>query len=168
MPGDSLYGKFWQAPILNIKDSSLFYFDGVSWRYMYNYSLIVPLEKATDEILEKIMKQDLKNYFGYDVVLKKKKMPYWRGRCCEFGKNEFKNKGATPNLEHNIESSESGIRIINQPLYLLIFRLYALNQNEPPFLDETGIKGNIDIQLDGDLGNFSVLKKNCIKKGSIL
>ncbi|MEJ0082013.1 MAG: DUF3738 domain-containing protein [Puia sp.] len=160
-----MYGKFWQDPKLEIKDSSIFDFDGFFGKNMFCYSLIVPTEKATDEFLGRIMKQDLRNYFGFEVVLKKKKMPYWRVVASNSAKIKMRTKGAAPNIEHNVEHSDTRILIVNQSLNVLIQRIAGLNFYEPPFLDETGINGNIDIQMDGDLENFSVLKKELHKNG---
>jgi thiol-disulfide isomerase/thioredoxin len=164
-PGDSLYGRRWQRPILEMRDSSIFIFDGFEGKNMFCYSLIVPQEQATDDNLKRIMKQDLKNNFGYDVVFEKRKMPYWRLVATETARVKLKTKGAPFDELQNYQSSATGFIFTNRPVNDLLIKLTGLYPYDSLFLDETGIDGNIDITLEGELDNFNKLRKALQKNG---
>jgi thiol-disulfide isomerase/thioredoxin len=72
------YGDFWYRAILEVRDTTPFKFSFKSPLNRYNYSLIVPDEKATAAFLQKAMQRDLQTYFGYQASVEIRMMPYWR------------------------------------------------------------------------------------------
>lgn len=80
------YGKLWPEVILEVNDPAPF----ADWRDeykngeykelsegFYNYSLIVPKEKANNRFLQSVMRSDLKSWFGYNVMIEERGMPVW-------------------------------------------------------------------------------------------
>jgi uncharacterized protein (TIGR03435 family) len=146
--GDSLYQVMSQSLVLEIKDTALFQFDFQLASGIYNYSLLVPPQKASREYLMKMMQKDLKGYFGYDVFIETRKMPYWKLIASEKAKRTLLTKGKK---QVSIWSDNAYV-IQNSPVENLL-GLVAAHEvySKLPFMDETGIKGNIDIALSVDL-----------------
>ncbi|HEY3404722.1 MAG TPA: redoxin family protein [Ohtaekwangia sp.] len=72
------YGRWWHKPVLDVADSSLFQFDWKSPVNRYNYSLQVPAVLGTAAFMQALMQRDLLGYFGYDVTVETRMMPYWK------------------------------------------------------------------------------------------
>jgi hypothetical protein len=158
------YGKYWLNPLLELPDSSNFEYDLKTGRGLYCYSLSVPLSKAKTLIMREIMKNDLRNYFGYDVSVELRQMPYWKLIASEDAKINLRTKGIAISADSDADGY-SRFEIINGPVYKLIQVLWGNHQSEPPFIDETGIKGNIDIRLDADLSDLNDIKKSLQQYG---
>jgi thiol-disulfide isomerase/thioredoxin len=75
-PADSLYGDSYFNPILEMQDTSAFASDGFTNRYCY--SLFIPTAKAGKEHVLSGMRADLEKFFGYEIRMEKRVMPYWK------------------------------------------------------------------------------------------
>jgi thiol-disulfide isomerase/thioredoxin len=144
--GRNNYGKYWLRPILEIVDTSDFEFNYKNGKNIYCYNLIMPLERASKFSLQQIMKRDLKNYFGYDVKIMDSVMPCWRLVATEEAKIKLKTKNSL--YKGNNLNYLMTFELKNQPIYELIRALWAMHQDEPPFIDDTGIKGNVDLIIN--------------------
>lgn len=72
------YGEYWPTPILEVSDETFFEYDFDSPENRWSYALTVPDKKrATAAYLQKLMREDLKRYFGYEVSLETRDMPVW-------------------------------------------------------------------------------------------
>lgn len=141
----SPYGKWWKFPIVESKDAALEF----NWSFpenKYNYSLIVPLHKASTQYLKEVMQRDLKNYFGYDVTVEKRMMPCWKLVATEKAKANLRSKGGKIVISNSIDTKS--LKLSNVPVAMLISQLWLYNQMEPPFIDETAIEDNIDLELE--------------------
>lgn len=157
------YGKWWYTPLLEVKDSSNFKIDFQTGKGNYCYELIVPENKISNTLYrQKIMQNDLKNYFGYEVTVETRKMPYWKVTAAD--------KAALQSLKTEGEEPVFGgdgtkITLTNQSMERLISIMWGLYQMGPPFQDETGIMGNIDITLEGVLTDFNDFKRALKENG---
>ena len=109
-----------------------------------------------------VLQRELHNWFNYEIKLEIRKMPYWKLIASEKAKINLPtkvHKSFYQGIPH------VGFKAKNYPLKNLIVQLWANNQGEPPFIDETGIKGNIDISLDCVLTNLDDVKKALGKYG---
>jgi thiol-disulfide isomerase/thioredoxin len=158
----SSYGEYWIKPILEVKDSSAFEYDFKTGRGIYSYSLIVPKGKASAQFMQRTMQRDLEDYFGFAANIEKRKMPYWRLIVInQKAKNDLTTKGG-----NSVDkTTHFAIHYKNMPVKALIWQLWGHNQDSPPFVDETGIAGNIDIDFDANLMNFDEFKKGLNKCG---
>lgn len=164
----TVYGNFWPVPILEIKDSSKFKVDWNLGHGFYSYSLIVPTEDANKPFMMKMMQNDLKYYFGYDVRIEKRKMPYWRIIASEDSKAKLKTKGGITSTKQPFGLWQ-GLSLTNYPLsnFIRAIRTYAdfTDLDDQPLIDETGISGNIDITVQWLKGNLKSVKEALNKNG---
>lgn len=157
-----LYKTCWKYPILELSDSSLFRYDLNFNTGFYNYSLTVPKEKASRENLMEIMQRDLRNSFGFDVSLVRRKMPYWRLSATKEAIKNLKTRSGTT----EVTSGPTGIKGKNVSISTLLNVIYYYNSQElPPFIDETGITGNIDINLDAVMTSLPDVRNELQKNG---
>jgi thiol-disulfide isomerase/thioredoxin len=161
----AVYGRFWPSPVLETRDSSAFVsvFHGTTVKNIYCYSLIVPPEKATNKNLQELMQKDLKNYFGFEVSLENRKMPYWRLTASDSAKIKLLTKGGAP--DYPTSKGSSGFILKNMPIRFLIGIILNHHAKISPILDETGLEGNIDITIDALVTNFDELLKSLKKNG---
>ncbi|MBL4905768.1 MAG: TlpA family protein disulfide reductase [Flavobacteriaceae bacterium] len=159
------YGKWLRMPILEVTDSSDFKRDYITGKGIYSYELIVPEDRNKNTLFrQKIMQRDLQNYFNYDVNVETRLMPYWRVITTKNTNKKLITKGEETAIRGD---SYQNIELINIPMEKLISIMWGYHQIEPPFIDETGIKQNIDITLKGNLTKFKefrqALKENGIE-----
>lgn len=163
--GENDYGKWWPKPILEVKDTSAFGHDYNMHSKIYTYSLVAPKEKTDPEIMQKMMRRDLQNIFGYKVRLEKRTMPYYKLTASKKAKEKLRTSGGAKSDEGNGITS---FKIVNQPVSRLIKFLWGYNQKKPPFIDETGIDYHIDITMEGILTDFEYVKTELEKQGLFL
>ena len=158
------YGRYWIKPILEVRDSTEFETDEKTAKNFYDYSLVVPPGKATTPYVRAIMQRDLKNYFGFSAEIEDRLMPCWILTCSnEARENCTANGGVT-----FYDRDASYIEIKNGTIKCLIHSLWNMNQDKPPFIDETGIIKNINLKIDADITDFEELRNALQKKGFYL
>ena len=139
------YGQYYPEPQLLIHDSSAFQTDPETGNGFYCYSLsIPPWRKATTSDMQKMMQNDLDNYFGFKVRVEEKLMPCWVLTADSNVGESLKTHGGNPKSPEAADMS-----IVNEPIKVLMLNLILTNQNEGPFYDETGVSGKIDLHLEG-------------------
>jgi len=146
--GDTLYGKVWPEPTLEVKDSSIFEVDNFySAKNRYSYSLTLP-EKIDSRMKRmKVMQHNLEDYFGFKASLQLRRMPYWSLEAAETAKIKLRTKGAPPSPPPG--KTHSGVyTIVNHPVWYLLWSVFPMHMASGPVIDETGIDGNIDIKLN--------------------
>jgi hypothetical protein len=156
------YGKYWVRPLLEMKDTSAFDFDYSTGKNLYCYNLTVPYERANSTYMQSVMQRDLKNYFGFAVKVQDRVMPCLFLVATDEARRKLGTKGGVPAI------AGDGITyqvLVNQPISVLISVIWGQNQDEPPIIDQTGIKDNIDITIDAFMGDMSELKRALQKQG---
>jgi len=162
-PNDSLYGKVYSRPILQIKDSSIFENSGHSDVGHYSYSVLLPNQNLAKGLVMEQMQRDLETYFGLDATIENRKMPYWRLVLKdEQFKNKLVSKGSKTEL---INYSAGGFTAKSFPIKQLIGKLWYYFQLSHPFINETGIYGNIDISINALLTDFIDFKRALNENG---
>jgi hypothetical protein len=96
------------------------------------------------------MKDDMKRYLGVKVIQSTRKM-----NCLIISKKEAVNPIATKGGKPEMDYEKNSIRkfMTNQPMQVLMDFLNSLSS--VPLIDETGIVGNIDVELPADLFHLS-------------
>jgi len=160
---DSIYFHFFKKPILEIRDSSLFQKTTHKGRItsLYNYSLMMPKEKASLESMKIQAQCDLKKYFGFDATIETRMMPYYKLTATEEAKKKLKSKGGK-GAPYGNGDGYTGLHYINLPVSRIMY--FISNSYDKAdrysFVDETGIEGNIDLNLNVMLDDKeAVLKK---------
>ncbi len=160
------YGKYWRDPILEVKDTIPFQFSYRKSENRWNYSLIVP-ENLSAGALQKMMQRDLKNYFGYEASLETRKMPCWILTATKKAKRNLPTK--TPGEKYKVSGNlTDGFQITNTSINGIIYSLWASNQLGIPFIDKTGIEGEIDMFLKANTKVLEEMIKGLKEVGLIL
>jgi thiol-disulfide isomerase/thioredoxin len=158
----SSYGKYWYRPILEMTDSTIFEIKSKSTANKFNYRLQVPKKIGTSGFMQQAMRRDLETYFGYRVSIEKRFMPCWNLVVTDEVRKSLVSKGTGKN---RVETASNGDRLYRNGIIRdLIFELeirYGYAQHgqlvhhpelQPPFFDQTGIKGEIDYTISaGDI-----------------
>lgn len=139
----SSYGRLYQRPIWENKEANKYFNNSRNASLYFSYSMKTPTQLPVRQLQEN-MQRDLKNYFGFDVKVEKRMMPYWKLIAKPSAIRELATKGGEP---YDGEYDYAEFTLNNVPISRLIKYLWAHNQKEPPFVDSTGIVGNIDINL---------------------
>jgi len=163
---DKLYPgvPIWLNPILQIKDSSLFSYNWVSGKNLFCYSAVVPPEKCTKEFMLSVMQNDLHNYFGYRASIEMRKMPCYLLVISDAGlANNLKTKGGKAEVEETVR--RLGYKATNIPMDQFFTAIEGYAGSPQPFIDETGIKTNVDFAFEAPYGSLEGTNKALEKLG---
>jgi peroxiredoxin len=158
----SLKADWYPFPVLEVKDSADFVYDKNGGEIgRYNYAIRVPNDKQTAENLMKLIQDDLKKYFGYNVSIEKRKMPVWKLIANPGAVEKLKAKGGEPyTRDEGASGGPAGIVFKNWKFRKVSSVIYMLTRNLDdyqylPYLMDTDIfdKMNVDIELDCDMSN---------------
>jgi len=152
----SSYGKYWREPVLEVSDKTPFNATYTSPVNRYNYSLQVPRSKWGAREKQLVMRGDLQNYFGYEVTVETRMMPCWNITAAPGTAEKLATK--TPGQKFRQLEIEEGTHTVHnavmQDLVCLLelqfgadFRPADLGP-EPPFIDMTGIRGELDYSIE--------------------
>lgn len=163
-----LYGKVWPEPILEVNDTSVFKEDYFLNKNVFCYSLIIPPLKAGKDKMLQIMRNDLKEYFGYSAAFETRKMPYWKLVVTDsILANKLRTKASDTKTTYSmpIPYLEFEWKNVSMKEFIdFLSRCSGIFTTYSPLLDETNIKDNIDILIKSPAGHLSslneVLKKN--------
>jgi uncharacterized protein (TIGR03435 family) len=153
----SSYGKIWYRPIWEVRDKNLFVNTGQYLTKKYNYSLLVSNENVSAKSLQLMMRNELMSHFGYEVSVEERLMPYWKLVVDPKAKEKLKakapgNKYAAKKVNDSIVCYTNAITK-DVLMRLIIYFSYSQigfdssPKKEGPFVDETGISGNIDYNI---------------------
>ncbi len=157
------YGKIQLKPILRVRDPSLFVPDFIKCKNLYDYSLILPVKAASAYYLQAAMRRDLKNYFGYEVRVVRRKAYYWKLETTRKWKKTLITKGGAASEGFTY----AGFALQNMPIKKVISIAYSVKEWEL-FIDKTGIQGNIDLHIDTIMTEFEDFRKALAAKGLFL
>ncbi|TKC08980.1 TlpA family protein disulfide reductase [Pedobacter frigoris] len=159
---DPLYNKVYRRPVLEIRDSSLFNYEGES-RVGFNYSLDVPSSQVSKEKLMFIMQRDLENYLNYSATIEVRRMPIYRLVAKPGALEKIKNKGATARSEL---VDGLGFSVTRCKMSDFLSKIKFSFQNKwIPIFDETNIADRIDITINAEMKDMEAVKKELQKNG---
>lgn len=151
------YGRYWYEPVLEVADSSPFQTVRRSPVNRYHYSLKVNVEPYPSAAwMQQIMRNDLNSYFGYDVRVETRPMLCWKLTVLDSAKIKTALLTKTPGLKYKSVDDSDPFLFTNAVTADIISTLGAfygykisdygkLSKSEQgPFVDETGIKDEID------------------------
>jgi len=156
----SSYGKWWHKPVLEVVDPSRFDFNWKSSANRFDYSLQVPAALGSATFMKQVMQRDLMNYFGYDVSVETRSMPYWKVTVGDKGKvrklliSKRKDKAFTAESDGDVLHLRNAMA---RDVVTMLSYFYGYGPNDfgklPPeeqgaFIDETGISEGIDFDLN--------------------
>ena len=153
------YGRYWPEPILEVSDAAPFQYKS-GYRYpknKWNYVLNVPKERATAAFLQRAMQRDLAIYFGYDVTVETREMPCWFLKAGTEALKRLQTKTpGEPYKRDKVKNKDGSVyyAFTNADIrdligYLDYLYRKAIKKMEgiAPFIDRTGIVGEIDYKI---------------------
>jgi thiol-disulfide isomerase/thioredoxin len=163
----SLYGKVYPEPILEVNDKSAFDYDFNTEvvKGTYNYNLTLPPADVTKERVMTIMQEDLRRVFKYEVVIETRDMPVWTLVSQPGVAEKLKTKGDKKFISPG--SSAAGFTLTNIAGAMLIQHLsfHLMERHKEPFIDATGLTGNIDFTISADMTKMVQVKEALRKQG---
>lgn len=164
---EKLFGRVYPKPIIESKDASHFIYDysSIVGKGLYNYSLTIPVSEITEENIKKYMQEDLRRAFKYEAAIEKREIVVWKLIAQKGAVEKLRTEGtkqyATPG------SHAAGFTLTNWPSRYLIGSLsyFVSEKVQEPFVDCTGISGNIDITVEADMTNLQAIQVAIRKQG---
>lgn len=157
------YGNFHYGLLLELQDKSKFESNYEVGKNLFCYSLIMPKKRTSEQIMA-LMQRDLKNFFGYDVSVEEREMPYLALVATDKAKENLPNIGERGKSFNDMIS----IQLVNVPMRSVVIAasIYTnLVIKDLPLIDETGIKDNIDISFHAMLTDFDDIKRALHQQG---
>jgi thiol-disulfide isomerase/thioredoxin len=160
----SHYGKVYPHFILQINDSSRFksVFRNGMYANLFSYSLIMPSAGCTKEKLQGAMQRDLATYLGYEASLEVRPCPYLKLVATPGAAEKLKTKGGARSWE-SIPHAGFMARNISVKDFLGWLNFHI--SGKWYWVDETGLTGNIDMDLDCIPTNLEDLRKALKRNG---
>jgi hypothetical protein len=146
-----------------MSDSSFFQYDYKADTGLYNYYL-KPLGKTSNvsEVM-KALQQELHDIFGYDVELKDVSVPVWKLIVTS---SAVPSKVRSDDGGYYYYESPTGFTVRNFPAEKLLRLVVRYISNKYTiFVDETGLAGNIDLEVDALMTDWDELRKGLRGKG---
>lgn len=152
--GDPMYGNVAKRVIREVADETPFKHDFARMENLYSYSANLSPAHASVEQVQRMLRHDLAGYFGYTATVEKRRMPYWKLTATPEARRALKTRG-----EGKSTFSSAGGTLVNVPISRLLAAIWGFHQLEPPFVDETGITGHVDITLDAILTDLDDVRR---------
>ncbi len=152
--GNELYGKVWKEPIWETEDTALKI-------EKYGYSITVPPLRFSRLVLQQSLKEDIWRYTGLRAREEMRKVSCWKLIATKSAKQRLLTKGKPP----NISVSKIGVELRNKPLKHLLYTLNVRTLLNEVIIDETGIKGNVDLDLRAVMSNLDDVNRGLSLSG---
>jgi thiol-disulfide isomerase/thioredoxin len=138
----------------------------IQWQMEHTFTYELLLAPTTKALAIDMMRQDLDRYFGLKMKVERRTVPYWR--IITYGKGPTKKAdSAQRRPADNLNTSDTTAKFIqDKPLITLTSFLNQLYQL--PVVDETGIKGFLDLNLPADLTDITAMQEMLKKQGLML
>lgn len=161
----SFYSDFWHYPILKIVDSSFFHTEK---KYRFLLSTIGNLSHH-DLMLS--LQNTLKEVFGYTVTIDTVFSPYWSVQLVDSSFiSKLRSSGGLRFAK--LEGKFGGFRFHNVPMSQVLNNLWGnfdlISSRKGagrPFIDETGLAFNIDLEIDVYTLDFDEYRRALLEKG---
>jgi hypothetical protein len=163
-----LYRSIWYAPILEIKDSSIFNHD-----IKYSYYFKAPI-RSQKKVIMSDCQAALENCFGFRARIEKRMFPCWIVKFDSSFITKVVSKGGPstivrPNGKFLSFEARNVPAVVLVRLLWAIYQLHIPNQaGQLPFFDETGLRCNIDVKITCLLTDFYNIKEALFKYGFYL
>jgi hypothetical protein len=164
---DSLYGKVYPMPQLELTDTSEFdySFKPGNARGLYDYTVTVDACEGKDtRYLMNLMQNDLEKYFGYQVSIETREMPCYKlvVRSAK-AVAKLRSKGGDGRFP---KADAAGFTVRNVPMQMIISIISKYHADkQAPIIDETAIDYNIDITLDAIMTEFNDVRRGLRRNG---
>lgn len=152
---DSLYGKYWPQPVLELRDSSSFanHFDSGKGFYSYRVQLL-DSTAGIDRVMN-AMQTDFQAWTGQNARIETRNMPAWELRTISKA-TARKLKSRSDTAYFQTDHSSLSLKKGKMQQVMNILRRY-----HPAMitLDATGITGDIDLELQASFASLPSLER---------
>ncbi len=161
-----LYGKHALKPVLELEDPAPFQYDYIKnvGKGTYNYNLTLPENSYTPERMMQCLQQDLHRAFGYEVVLEPRPVKVMKFVARPGAIEKIRTRGGEEYISPAPHAVGFTLRNCS-PAHLVAELSFYFQVMEIPFVDESGMKGNIDFTLDADMTNLEDVRTQLRKQG---
>ena len=150
---DSMYGNFFPMLLFHHNDSIV---QSSATGERYCYSLMLPEYKKSGKSIQVLMQEDLERYLPYHAQIETRLMPYWSLQLLTNDTTVLSTRYKKPGPG---VVTHSGFDVTCFPIDNLIPFLIKYYPLGIPIINETGMKGNIDLKIEGVLSEYNTLKK---------
>ena len=160
--------RYWPDPIIECRDSALFVPDYADEMNVFDYSLMVPAKQASREFMREIMQSDLRHYFGYEVAIEKRNMPYYRLVVVDsILAGKLRSKGGDGKLVNVLRYRKFEGKNVSMAKFIgWLENMSGLDGKPEALVDETRISYNIDVVIEGIEGNLPIVNE-CLKRNGL-
>lgn len=164
---DSLYGKMAFTPANETKKKDLFEHMYETGKGFVNYELNLGDRLMTRAEVLKVIQNDLSRAFDVNVSIEKRMSPVWTLVATPDGRRRLKSKHVDVYYSDKTASGGAGGFTLHKGdmKFLMALITKYINNYDYPYLDETGISGNIDITIDALLLDFDQVRKELRRNG---
>jgi len=168
LPTDSNYAKIYHYPIVEVTDASPFeysYTEDIG-KGLYNYYLKLPPPQTKESVM-RCMQEDLKRAFGFEATVERRKVSVWKMVANPDAASRLKTSGGEPVQPWAYGSIAAGFsaRNISMSDCFVALIYHLADSEEYPFIDGTGISGNVDFTVEADMTDFGSVKRELQKQG---
>lgn len=153
---DSLYGNFSKTILIDSIKSRI----NVDWNKRFSYRLAFSENPSYSSFL-RAMQLDLERSLSFSADIELRIMPYWK----LIVKNGDTTQLSTRYTESIGSATHDSIDLKNHSMNTLIQILHRYYPHDDPIIDETGIKGNVDLKIVGVLEDRYSLMEALKKTG---
>ncbi|WP_299568441.1 TlpA disulfide reductase family protein [uncultured Pedobacter sp.] len=152
-PLDKEYGSLCDRVLLRVADSSKFENDPkrTSLKGYYSYSLTLPKERISVELIKHSLREDLFRTFGYQGEIVKSNVIIYALVVVDANKVKQITTKGEPTKFYQIGKRSTGFGMINKNPSELYKALSQCIPNDNIFLNQTGLSKNVDIDIEGDI-----------------
>jgi thiol-disulfide isomerase/thioredoxin len=152
---DSIYGKNWQKPLLELRDSTLFQSNFSRQQHLFAYRIEMINPSVAQKDLQQAMQGDLDNWFGFKARVQIRPMPTWKLVVLDAAKVRLLQSSTSVK---QITGDHSGI-VMKKARTTDIVKLIASYHQKQVIVDETDFPHDIDLALQVNLTNLEELAK---------
>lgn len=167
IPGDSQYGLVYPFLSLETADTSWFRHDYNTGQNLFNYRFRLTGRTLDHPALREILKRDLQRAFGYRACVERRSVPVWvltAGKDAEARLRPDRKQRPSGKADEGLHSAITGFSKHEYPFPKLLHSLTRyLQANEPPYFDETGITGQVDVVINALLTDRDEIQRELRK-----
>lgn len=152
---DSLYGRVWPKPLLELADTSNFEQSYQRAKGLFSYRVKMSDSLAPTSLVQPAMRSDLKQWFGYSAAILEKEMPVLQlVTISTTAKSALKSKGGAPEISGDYGS----LQLRNLPIERLRLAISSYFPHHV-VIEQTGISATVDLSLQGSLTDLASLRR---------
>lgn len=133
--------------------------DFETWKVNNTYCYEITVPEAKNDSICKMMRDDLQQLFGYNAYLE-----YRMQKCLVLKAEKRFRFLADTTITPKVSYNTGGIIVTNYP-FKQLFEMIRHYNRDKIFLDETGLKGKVDITIQAMMNDVDALNKELKKYG---